>query len=218
MLAPVILTIPALVVPLMMSPAPSSQFGNMADPAAEQRSLARFEAATADYVRLRHFVEPAWPPLSFIADLEAVERRAEQLRAAIRAARPHAGQGDLFTAELAEVLRRRVSTALPDHNEGIAIMNWPDGEDDSGTDWRPVVHDPVPWHVFGATWPVFRLLPPLPPELAYRLIGRTLVLVDVGANLVVDTLDLGLPTRTPGYLAEPQQVLPIDEDFIGCSY
>jgi hypothetical protein len=36
-------------------------------------------------------------------------------------------------------------------------------------------------------------LPPLPEELAYRIVGRDLVLVDSKANLVVDLLHEALP-------------------------
>ena len=36
-------------------------------------------------------------------------------------------------------------------------------------------------------------LPPLAPELQYRFIGRTLILLDVDANLVVDVLPDALP-------------------------
>jgi hypothetical protein len=58
-------------------------------------------------------------------------------------------------------------------------------------------------------------LPVLPLELEYRLVGRDLVLRDVDANLVLDVLDLALPT--------PELIVPDDDEefieddeFIGC--
>ena len=66
--------------------------------------------------------------------------------------------------------------------------------------------------------------PALPPELAYRFVGRDLVLVDVHANLVVDILDLALPTIAfTGLAVEPFlpadgefESLPLDGEFEGC--
>jgi hypothetical protein len=54
--------------------------------------------------------------------------------------------------------------------------------------------------------------PALPPELAYRFVGRDLVLVDVHANLVVDILDLALPTVVP----MSELAIPPAGDFEGC--
>jgi hypothetical protein len=41
---------------------------------------------------------------------------------------------------------------------------------------------------------VLQALPPLPPELHYRIVGSTLVLIDVHADLIVDVLPYALVT------------------------
>ena len=41
---------------------------------------------------------------------------------------------------------------------------------------------------------LLRKLPDLPPELEYRLVGRSLILRDVKANLIVDILRDVVPT------------------------
>jgi hypothetical protein len=51
--------------------------------------------------------------------------------------------------------------------------------------------DPIAETTFPAT--LLQKLPVLPDELSYRIVGRTLVLVDKKANLVVDLLHRALP-------------------------
>ena len=41
---------------------------------------------------------------------------------------------------------------------------------------------------------LLRLLPDLPPELEYRIVGRHLMLRDVNANLIVDIIRDVVPT------------------------
>ena len=60
--------------------------------------------------------------------------------------------------------------------------------------WTPVVNEPLPWSGMGSGWPLFTDLPRLPLELEYRLIGRDVVLLDARANMVLDILDLAVPT------------------------
>jgi hypothetical protein len=67
------------------------------------------------------------------------------------------------------------------------------------------VNGAFPWAIGSAMFPcVTTALPPLPPELQYRVVGRDLVLIDLHANLIVDILPFaltdgdGVPTDTPG--------------------
>ena len=57
----------------------------------------------------------------------------------------------------------------------------------------------LPWRTHLALTPIVRDLPELPPELEYHFVGRHLVLMDVGANMVVDVVRdaLPLPVDTP---------------------
>jgi hypothetical protein len=53
----------------------------------------------------------------------------------------------------------------------------------------PVVNGRFPWLRGAGMWLcVLNALPSVPEELQYRIVGRDLVLVDVHANLVVDSL------------------------------
>jgi hypothetical protein len=58
------------------------------------------------------------------------------------------------------------------------------------------VGEPFHWIYGSAMFPcVLDALPELPTELQYRIVGSTLVLIDVHAGMIVDLL--------PGLLAEP---------------
>lgn len=212
MLSLVTLSIPALVLPLVLPPPADCQHGRLGDAAADERAIVAFEAAAEDYVALHRRLERAWPPGWFLADPEEAEMAAEAMRAALRDARPQAAQGSLFTPAVADVLRFRIANAIRDGAYDLASITWPD---DGEGGWKPVVNQPLPWGVTGMKWPAVSALPPLPPELAYRFLGRDLVLVDLHANFVVDILDLALPTTLPALRLEP--ALPhTGEDFEGC--
>ena len=60
------------------------------------------------------------------------------------------------------------------------------------------VNGDFPWAIGTAMVPcVIEALPPLPPELQYRMVGRDLVVIDLHAGLVVDILPLALGDLTP---------------------
>jgi len=119
---------------------------------------------------------------------------------------------------VADVFRFRIAKAVHDGTLDLTTVVWPPPWAEYDDGWRPMVNHPVPWGVSAARWPALTMLPPLPPELAYRFIGRDLVLVDVHANLVVDILDLALPTPAfTGFSVEPFfPVLPGEDEFEGC--
>ena len=59
------------------------------------------------------------------------------------------------------------------------------------------VNGTFPWVLATAMFPcVIAALPPLPPELQYRIVGDTLVLIDVHASLIVDLLPHALVETT----------------------
>lgn len=57
------------------------------------------------------------------------------------------------------------------------------------------VNGTFPWAIGTAMVPsILEALPPLPPELQYRMVARDLVLIDVHASLVADILREALAT------------------------
>ncbi len=235
MVAPAILTIATVVLPLL-APAPTRdcQFGRAGDPVADQEALVRFEAALNDYMDLHRRFERGWSPFWFIADPEQVEGAAAEFRRVLRDARPQATRGAFFVPDVAEVLRFRIARALRESDlDAAALALFSEDSEASGW-WTPVVNEAAPFGTVGAFGRMFEQLPPVPFELEYRLIGRDLVLVDLDANMVLDVLDLVLPVSpgslpdetSPGvmeneeapYLEEAQPIRPLGDEFIGCWY
>jgi len=209
-----VLSLPTVVLPLIATPPADCQFGRLGDPGEDARALVMFELAVEDYVALHRRLEHVWPPGWFLADPEQAEMASEAMRRALRDARPHAAPGALFTPEVADVFRLRIANAVRDGTLARARVWPPEGAEDVDR-WRPEVNQLVPWGVSAVRWPSASMLPSLPPELAYRFVGRDLMLVDVHANLVVDILDLALPAAA----ARPADEAPLPppvEDFEGC--
>jgi hypothetical protein len=130
------------------------------------------------------------------ADAYAMQHRQIQRRlgegadqaamaAAIRAARPSAGDGDFFTPIIGDAFRHRISNALRTPSCKI------DG---------PVQSSEVPrvggLAIGAQAVPscVVAVLPRLPEELEYRVASVALVLLDTHANAVVDVLHGAFPT------------------------
>jgi len=113
---------------------------------------------------------------------------------AVRAARPEAQQGDMFNPAVQRTLRDRIARAL--RAQGLTPTDVRAAEQHDGVapgSLRLRVNGTFPWAVSTAMFPsILAVLPALPPELQYRLVGRDLVLVDVHASLIVDILPQAL--------------------------
>jgi hypothetical protein len=194
MLSPVLLAIPTIVLPVLLSsPTRDCRFERMGDPASDARAIARFETAVNDYTSLHQRLERAWPPLWFISDLEQVESVAKEFRAVLRDARPQATRGGFFTPDVADLFRFRMAGTVREQNLDLEAMTSLADEAGTESSWPPAINEPLPWAGAGTLSPVFEALPVLPLELEYRLVGRDLVLLDVHANMVIDILDLAVP-------------------------
>ena len=164
----------------------------------ESEEVRQFVAATREYAWMHRRLEWAIGPLEVNADIDRIHHAVVQLADAIRAERPDAKPGDLFTPALAVQLRQRIAEALAAHDYTAADVRAAEAAD--GTDpslVRLAVNGPFPWGYASAMFRcVIEALPELPPELQYRMVGNTLVLVDVHASLVVDLLPSALPPDT----------------------
>ncbi len=138
------------------------------------------------YVEVQKKAAASLPALKSTDVPEMITAYQAALARKIREARPGAKVGDLFTPAAREAFRRASRTALEGPRSANSRAYMQGGEADPGM--RLVVNG-----VYPDTEPITALspgllaaFPPLPVEIAYRVVGRTLLLVDVKSRLVVD--------------------------------
>ena len=167
---------------------------------ASAQALQRFQERVDRYLSLRHSLEPLLPPLRVSPEPERIHEAADALAAAIRAARRDAEMGDIFTADVQSVLRRRIQKALREQDYAVEdLLADLNAEVPPGAVLPAIeINGSFPW-AFGAATPSYLLaeLPELPAELEYRFIARDLLLVDIDAGIVVDILLDALPRPAP---------------------
>jgi hypothetical protein len=152
---------------------------------------AAFNTQITQYMALRRQVEQHVPGPRASDDRAGIDSAADALAEAIRAARPRATPGDIFSARIAADFRQIIETVS---REQLAV-NLPDAPPRVSRKPAipPIVNARFDWNL-DAVMPPFliKALPPLPTELQYRLVGCDLVLVDIVAGLVIDILPAAL--------------------------
>jgi hypothetical protein len=150
-----------------------------------------FQDRVNNYVALHRLLEGPLPPLRTTTNMDEIRINMQVLARQIVLARQHAAEGDIITPEVARLFRRRIATCLPPEEWAAILAEL--AKDDDGVPVPAValrVNMPWPEHISFGFVPSQLLfaLPPLPAELQYRIIGRSLVLWDHHANLIVDFL------------------------------
>jgi hypothetical protein len=195
-LATILIYIP-LLLPVMAAVPPADRPSVMLiAEAADAETLDGFTARVNQYVALHRRLERAVGADERVFDDWGQMLHARQaLAAALREARPNARRGDIFNPAVAALFRTRINETLL--VSGVTVGTVLDAiHEDAEGDAAPLeVNAPFPWESVGsAMWPaLLRVLPRLPPELEYRFVDATLVLIDTHANLVVDMLEDALP-------------------------
>jgi hypothetical protein len=161
----------------------------------EVPALDLFRSRLDAYMQIHNDVERRLAPKRLFDDPEDLFDAIRSMRSGIRDARPDAGPGSVFTAEVSALIRARLAQRLTACNytveEVLAFLN---EERLPGTP-KPRVNGPFPWTVGSAMWPtLLAALPPLSAELQYRFVDRDLVLIDMHADLVVDIVEGALPS------------------------
>ena len=157
-----------------------------------------FVAATRDYAVMHQRLEAQIGPIEITTSIADINRKIEQLAAAIRAERPDAKQGDLFTPALGFEIKAAIGEAL--RASDVTAADVIDAGRVDGIDYQRInlrVNGTFPWVLGAAMFPcLIEALPPLPQELQYRIVGVDLILVDVHASLIVDILPSALAAMT----------------------
>jgi len=183
-------------------------------PFASSDGLLAFVRAAESYAFMHRRLERQLPPLEVNAKPETIGRTIAAMAAAIRADRPEARQGDLFNTAAQSAIRTRIATAL--HVHGFTVADVLEAERAETADGPPAtlrVNGSFPWRSATAMFPaILEALPPLPPELQYRIVGYDLILVDVHASLIVDIVPRALSTEgSTDWPATEDGVVPAPE-------
>jgi hypothetical protein len=157
-------------------------------------ALKEFTGRVEEYLKLRKTIEKQLPALKSTEELpEMIAAHQQALARKIREARPHARPGDIFTRSTREAFRHVIRGVFQDPQNATARAAIRQRK--TAKEVRLQVNGIYPDAVAETTFPstLLQKLPTLPEELAYRIVGRDLVLVDSKANLVVDLFHEALP-------------------------
>ena len=159
----------------------------------EARDFKTFTDRVQAYVKMQKGLEASLPTLKPTKDAAQIVEHQHALARKIADARRNARQGDIFTHEVTERFRKIIRSAFHGPEGRLARRTI-----QQDTPFKVVVlrvNDVFPDNIPVTTTPPTLLLklPELPPELAYRFVGRDLALKDVKAGLIVDLIPNAIP-------------------------
>jgi hypothetical protein len=165
-------------------------------PASEEqaRVFKIFTARVQQYVKLQKNVEASLPALKPTNDVARIAEHQHALARKIAQARRGARQGDIFADQVTRHFRRIIRGEFQGPDAQIARKTIRQS-DPSKVIVRLHVNDVYPSDVPLTTTPptLLHKLPQLPQELAYRIVGRDLTLIDTKASLIVDLIPNAIP-------------------------
>jgi hypothetical protein len=174
--------------PPAKSAAPDGQPGTNAQGAA----TLEFQNRIKEYLKIHNQAEGKVPNLKRTDDPKEISDRQMLLAKAIQTLRANAKIGEVFAPEYQPYFIKIVQDdfALRSAADRKAIVD--ELPKNMKVDVNTFYPTTLPLETFPAA--LLRKLPDLPPELEYRLVGRSLILRDVKANLIVDILRDVVPT------------------------
>lgn len=159
---------------------------------AEAAAIKEFNTAIAEYMAMRQRLRGEIAgPVKDSTSMQLTDA-ADALAAAIQRARPKAQVGGFFTATVATVFKRRVADAVRTENLAAVLAEI---DDEGEVNGPPKIYVRLPVSAQMATMPasLLAVLPPLPKDLEYRILGSSLVLRDVDASLIIDYIPAAVP-------------------------
>ncbi len=144
------------------------------------------------YMKIHNEAESKVPSLKRTDDPKEISEREKALANMIMTLRAGAKPGDIFAPDyqpyFIQIVREDFKTrSAADRKALVAEL-----PKNLKVDINTVYPTTLPLETFPAA--LLRKLPDLPPELEYRIVGRSLILRDVKANLIVDILRDVVPT------------------------
>jgi hypothetical protein len=146
-----------------------------------------FEKRVDGYVQLRKTEESKLPKLRSTESPEKISHHQHELAEAIMRARKSARQGDIFTPPIDKEFRRLMGFAMQPQDAARIRKSLQAAEPVAG---EPQVNRPYPPATPVQSTPpsILANLPHLPPDVEYRFVSRTLILLDSKANLIIDVM------------------------------
>ena len=140
------------------------------------------------YVNLHKSIESSLPALKPTDQPEKIADHQQALVHKVCEARRHAKRGDIFSEQARKAFRRTVYEEFGGPHGQAARTTIRQGEPLKTIHLH--VNQPYPDGVPYTTVPPTLLLrfPKLPDQVAYRIVGRDLILLDVEASLVIDRI------------------------------
>jgi hypothetical protein len=158
---------------------------------ADSKRVADFESRVNAYLNL-HNKARAGLPTKLTSAPEEIASRQHELAAKIRALRPEAKRGEIFSPSISAEFRRLIKISW----QGSDARHMKASFEHSEPVHIPLrVNSAYPTGVPLQSTPptLLQNLPPLPKELEYRVVGRRLVQRDIAADLIVDFTDDIIP-------------------------
>ncbi len=161
-----------------------------------------FTERVKTYMELHDRTEKSIGPLKDKSDAVQLKAHKQAIAEAIRAARADARQGAVFVPEVRPLFRQVIASEVRGKS-GVPVKQTIKDEDPAksgeAAKVKMAVNATYPDDVAITTMPPTLLLrlPTLPDELKYLFIGRTLVLRDETAGLIVDYLPNAMPPAAP---------------------
>jgi len=167
----------------------------------EQHQLHDFYEEIQEYVRLRQDIVAQVPAVPADGTAEQVGARQKAMTEAIVAHRRKARQGEIFKPDIATAFRRIIARELtgPDAAamlnelrsgnpkvEGVPKVSDPTHEVKTPVTLRVNARYPESASFSSVPPSLLRKLPQLPDQVRYRFVGRTLILRDTDANVILD--------------------------------
>jgi hypothetical protein len=159
----------------------------------EVRDFKTFTDRVQAYVKMQKALEASLPTLKPTKDVAQIVEHQHALARKIADARHGAHQGDIFTHEVAERFRKTIDKTF--HGPEGRLARQTIKQDTPSKVIVLRVNDVFPEGDPLTTTPPTLLLklPELPPELAYRFVGRDLTLKDIKTGLIVDLIPNAIP-------------------------
>lgn len=161
----------------------------------DEAGFKEFSDRVQDYIKLQRAVESGLPELSSTDLPEMIAAHQQALARKIREARPKAKEGDIFTRSAREAFRHAIRSAFqgPDGVNVRATLHQGAPLKELHLKVNGIYPDGAPYTTVPPT--LLSAFPKLPEEMAYRIVSRDLVLIDVKSNMVIDLIHEIIPSH-----------------------